>query len=59
MSYTAFAAKQPLEKLLEEKGMLELYREIELPLVFAPHDMEKEGIRAAKDELKVYGTSCR
>ncbi len=55
MSYTAFAAKRPLEQLLEDKGMLRLYREIELPLIFVLHDMEKEGIRAAKEELKVYG----
>ena len=35
--------------------MEELYRQVELPLIFTLSDMEKTGIRAEAQELKVYG----
>lgn len=52
--YTAWKSRSVLEKQLEEKGMLKLYREIEMPLVFVLYDMEKEGIRADGQKLKEY-----
>lgn len=52
--YTAWKSRPVLEKQLEEKGMLKLYREIEMPLVFVLYDMEKEGIRADGQKLKEY-----
>ncbi len=53
--YTAWKAKPVLEKDLKEKGMYDLYRDIEMPLVFVLYDMEIEGIRADGDKLHEYG----
>ncbi len=56
--YTALSAqvsRESLEKALEENGMTELYRSIEMPLVVTIADMEKEGILVQKEELKAYG----
>lgn len=47
--------KEPLEKALDEAGMLSLYRETEMPLVYCLDRMEKEGIRVEKKELSEYG----
>lgn len=55
MSYTAYAARGPLLLVLEEKQMRQLYEDIELPLVYVLHDMEKEGIRVKREELARYG----
>ncbi len=55
MSYTAFAARQPLWNRLEEKEMKHLYKYVELPLVYVLYDMEKEGIQVQKEELALYG----
>ena len=55
MSYTAYAACGPLLLVLEEKQMRQLYEDIELPLVYVLHDMEKEGIRVKREELARYG----
>ncbi len=40
---------------LEEKGMKDLYLEIEKPLVYSLYAMEKYGISVEKDSLKQYG----
>ena len=50
----AWKSKEILESNLKEKGMYELYENIEMPLVFVLYDMEKEGIRADGDKLKEY-----
>ena len=55
MSYTAYAARGPLLLVLEEKQMWQQYEDIELPLVYVLHDMEKEGIRVKREELARYG----
>lgn len=55
MSYVACESASILEGKLEENGMLKLFRDIEMPLVHAIYDMEKAGIRVAKEELKEYG----
>jgi len=44
-----------LLKKLEEGKMLNLYREIELPLSFTLYTMELYGIRADREALKAYG----
>lgn len=44
------------EKLAEE-DMYELYRDIEMPLVYTLHNMEKEGIGADREALARYGQS--
>lgn len=53
-AYIAWKSKEILESNLKEKGMHELYENIEMPLVFVLYDMEKEGIRADGDKLKEY-----
>lgn len=53
-AYVAWKSKEVLESNLKEKGMYELYENIEMPLVFVLYDMEKEGIRADGDKLKEY-----
>ena len=53
-AYIAWKSKEILESNLKEKGMYELYENIEMPLVFVLYDMEKEGIRADGDKLKEY-----
>ncbi|NCC44931.1 MAG: DNA polymerase I, partial [Clostridia bacterium] len=54
-SYVAYGALEPIKKALEETKMLTLFDEVEMPLVFALDDMEKEGILVKAEELKVYG----
>lgn len=46
-----------IKKKLESEGMYELYRDIEMPLVYTLHNMEKEGIGVDKDALAEYGRS--
>ena len=63
-AYTGYACREVLTYLqarsamadrLEETGMSSLFAEIEMPLVFTLADMEREGIRARAEELKIYG----
>lgn len=54
-SYTALATILPLMEKLKETGMDSLYREIEMPTLFALYDMEKRGIGVEKEQLKNYG----
>ncbi len=44
-----------LEAQLKETGMEQLFRQIEMPLVFTLHDMERAGMRVQAEELKTYG----
>ncbi len=46
----------PLQAALEENGMYDLYRDIEMPLVYSLDRMEKEGVRVEAQELEEYGT---
>ena len=55
MAYTALKARQPLLDALEAVDMKKLYTDMEMPLLFALSDMEKEGIRVNAEELKEYG----
>ncbi|TAH64360.1 MAG: DNA polymerase I [Anaerolineaceae bacterium] len=54
-AYVAFAAAPRLEKLLSEEGMLDLFEDIEMPLIYTLYDMEERGIRVNKEALKEYG----
>lgn len=54
-SYVSFAAAPRLKKQLNETGMLRLFEDIEMPLVFTLYDMEARGIRVNKEALKEYG----
>ena len=49
------AAAGPMKEILKEKGMLHLYEEIELPLIYALYHMETAGIKVRRDALKEYG----
>lgn len=54
-AYTAFAAWEPLTTHLQETKMEELFRTIEMPLVFTLYDMEQAGIQVEAEELREYG----
>lgn len=55
LAYVEYMAASVLEKKLAETGMDKLMHEIEMPLSYVLHDMEKEGIRVMPEELKRYG----
>lgn len=55
LGYVAYKSAAVIEERLKEEGMLSLFREIEMPLVAALNDMERSGIRAKAEALKVYG----
>ena len=54
MAYVARAVREPLLNALERDGMLSVFTEIEMPLVFTLHSMESWGIRAEAGELREY-----
>lgn len=54
-AYVAFASAPRLKKLLSEEGMLELFEDIEMPLIFTLYDMQQRGIGVNKEALKEYG----
>lgn len=54
-AYVALVSRKVLEEELKSTGMEELFRTIEMPLVFTLADMEKEGILASGAALKEYG----
>ena len=54
-AYAVFAAQENMEKLLKEQDMWDLYRNVEIPLVFTLRQMEADGIAAEKEALSVYG----
>ncbi len=55
MSLIPYLAKQELVNELDEKNMLKLYREIELPCLYSLYDMEKYGIKVNKEALIDFG----
>ncbi len=54
-AYTMYASSGILLEKLEDEGMLDLYRNIEMPLVFTLYDMECAGMKVDGDALKEYG----
>lgn len=54
-AYVARKASVVLEKKLTETGMDRLMREVEMPLSLVLYDMEQEGVRVKREELKEYG----
>lgn len=54
-AYVAWKAKSVLDDELKEQGMSELFKTIEMPLVFVLSDMEKQGISIDAAALKEYG----
>lgn len=58
LSYEAYVSKQSAKILADkllEKNMLDLYRKIEIPTMFALHDMETRGIHVNRAALREYG----
>ncbi len=58
-AYISYKAAQPLRDLLQQKGMLELFETIEMPLIYSLYDMEVRGIRVNKEALKEYGDNLQ
>ena len=56
-SIVAVLCYEKLEQALKDAGMLSVFREIEMPLVFTLYDMEFRGIRVNREELLQYGKS--
>jgi DNA polymerase I len=54
-AYIAYRAAERLKELLFRSGMLELFENIEMPLIFSLYDMEVRGIHVNKEALKEYG----
>lgn len=55
MALAGLRAYPVLEGRLRELGMEQLFRNIEMPLVFTLYHMEQEGIGVKEEELKLYG----
>ncbi len=54
-AYVSREAIGPLSDQLTEMGMMNLYRNIEIPTMFALYDMEERGIHVDRQALKDYG----
>ena len=54
-AYTAYQSFGILRDKLREAGLLKLFEEIEMPLVFTLYDMEQNGVRIRAEALKIYG----
>lgn len=54
-AYVSRKAADIIEEKLKETGMDILMREIEMPLSLVLYDMECEGVRVRREELKEYG----
>lgn len=59
VAYTAYKSHIAIEKALKETNMWDVYRKIEVPLIFTLDSMEKWGIRVKGEELKAYGDKLR
>lgn len=55
MGYIAWKAMPALEQKLADQGMLRLFYDMEMPLIYSLYHMETAGIRADKEQLKDYG----
>ncbi|SFC36492.1 DNA polymerase I [Butyrivibrio sp. YAB3001] len=55
IAYVCYKASPLIQKKLSKEGMENLFYQIEMPLSYILFAMEKEGIIAKRDELKVYG----
>ena len=54
-AYVAYAANPILKQRLEAEELSKLFFEIEMPLLFELHNMEREGICVKREKLKEYG----
>ncbi len=56
-AYVAYNSYAALNERIKSMGMSDVYRKIEIPVMFVLHSMEKEGIGVNPDALKAYGES--
>lgn len=54
-AYVPFEVEKEMTDKLEETGMSDLYKTIELPLIFTLFDMEICGMTMEREELRAYG----
>lgn len=54
-AYIAWKALPVLKARLEEEGMLPLFLQMEMPLIYSLYHMEQAGVRVDRDQLKAYG----
>lgn len=59
LGYIAWKAMPVLEKKLTEQGMIDLFWNMEMPLIYSLHHMETAGIRVDKAQLKTYGEQLK
>ncbi len=59
MAYVAQGVRAPLLHALEKAGMLDVFLEIEMPLVFTLCQMEEWGMRVDAEELQAYGKKLK
>ncbi len=55
MAYIAWKSLPVLKTRLEEEGMLSLFLQMEMPLIYSLYHMEQAGVRVDREQLKVYG----
>ena len=55
MAYIAWKSLPVLKSRLEEEGMLSLFLQMEMPLIYSLYHMEQAGVRVDREQLKVYG----
>ncbi len=55
MAYVAYQASDVLTERLKKEGMLKLYQEIEMPLIYSLYHMEQAGVRVDRGQLCTYG----
>ena len=54
-AYALIPLWEEIKKRLEEKNMLSLFKDVEMPLIYVLGDMELEGITVDKAELDAFG----
>lgn len=59
LGYIAWKSMPVLEKKLTEQGMIRLFRDMEMPLIYSLYHMETAGIRVDKEQLKAYGEQLK
>ena len=59
MAFTALNTSRILEEELENTGMAQLYRQIEMPLIYSLFHMEQAGVRVERAALKDYGSRLK
>ena len=59
MGYIAWKAMPVLKERLEAEGMLKLFLEMEMPLIYSLYHMEDAGIRVDRAQLKTYGDDLK